>query len=127
MAETDPNDSDEEMIEVLVARPGEALPQAATALVDEDDQPFEVEVVVDFGMTSAPVPAPTETPHSFQRAQSTMQTHGPLLRGGSQRHLDAEDVDDESTVHGYNQPQSEENHEETAEEAEVILSALLKC
>jgi hypothetical protein len=122
VVDTDPNDSDEEMIEVLVARPGEALPQATTALVDEDDQPFEVEVVVDFGMSANPPPpaAAPETPFPVQRSQSTMHTHGPLLRGGSHRHLDADDADDEASSAGNNSPQNNDNHEETPEEAEVF-------
>jgi hypothetical protein len=88
------------MIEVVVASHGtEALPQATTALVDDDDQPFEVEVVVDFGMSStsaaaAEVNNPLQPPPSAgggsgpspmlsQRSASTMNSHGPLLRGMS--------------------------------------------
>lgn len=38
------------MIEIEVALPGESLPQAFTAYADSEDQPYEVEVVVDFGI-----------------------------------------------------------------------------
>jgi hypothetical protein len=72
----DANDSDEEMIEVVVAQPGESLPQAASTIVDDDDQPFEVEVVVDFGVTSSTrVPPPpsisSSIPTPLERQQSS--------------------------------------------------------
>jgi hypothetical protein len=86
----DANDSDEEMIEVVIAQPGESLPQAASTIVDDDDQPFEVEVVVDFGVTSsahvppAPAPSTSPTPVPFERQQSS-RTPGLLERQQSSR------------------------------------------
>lgn len=84
----DPNnptpEDDDEVIEVEIALPGEDLPQAASAAaaIDADDSPYEVEVVVDFGVSVVEYPALTAS----SVAAHSQQTHAaaavaPVQRG----------------------------------------------
>ncbi len=51
------DEEDDEEIEVEIALPGESLPHAITSTINADDgTPYEVEVVVDFGVQSTAVP-----------------------------------------------------------------------
>lgn len=73
-----PPDEDDDVIEVEVAMPGEQLPQAssaaATALEDGDDGPYEVEVVVDFGVAVVDYPTLTAS-NMMTHAQQQQPVH----------------------------------------------------
>jgi hypothetical protein len=65
---TEAHDSDEEMLEVEIAKPNEALPIAASAMIDYEDQPYEADVVVDFSMNTSNVDV-THAPSDIHSAQ----------------------------------------------------------
>ena len=68
------------MIEVEVALPGEHLPQAssAVAIAEGEEDPYEVEVVVDFGVAVVEYPALTASNMgAFQQQQQQPQQNVP--------------------------------------------------
>ncbi len=89
--EKEANDSDEEMIEVEIAVSGETLPQAMSAVVGDDNQPYEVDVVVDFSMTPESVAiSPAIPPPSSNQLPSN---HGNELREPDEDQSALDDVE----------------------------------
>lgn len=79
-----PPDDDDEVIEVEVALPGEHLPQATSAsIVDGEDGPYEVEVVVDFGVAVVEYPALTASNVSAHAQHSSPAAAVALSPGGT--------------------------------------------
>ncbi len=108
------------MIEVVVARPGESLPQATSALVDDDDQPFEVEVVVDFGMSSTAPPTPSAARRPTAAPTRAMaSSDAPPARNAATNDVEHKQEDDEASNDSNVPAENDQMDEMTAEELEV--------
>lgn len=92
---------DDDEIEVEIAMPGESLPEAMTSAIGTDEQPYEVEVVVDFGVQSSVTtwhqPPPTSpTAEERQTLQANNNTSAPPNLFAESGAVGSEAPDDQS-------------------------------
>ena len=84
-----PDEDDDELIEIEIAVPGEQLPTAAIAAIGADEDPYEVEVVTDFSVAVMDYPlltASTVTAHASQGNSMSQGTSG-YNNSNSNNHL----------------------------------------
>lgn len=124
-ANPDDDEDDDDMVEVDVTDSNENLPQALSAIVD-DDQPYEVAVVVDFGFSAANNDTMSRNRNSF--STSAPRDEGSVAAGSdaarNSRSGSFSAIPDNVSVASENAAE-DRDIPETAEERQAVLEGSL--
>jgi hypothetical protein len=101
------------MIEVEIAVSGETLPQAISEVVGDDNQPYEVDVVVDFSMTPNPVSTVTPGQVNHLNKPHNQTAHAPVSDG--EHHEDPTALDDAEKMSDYSENWAEDRFQKVTD------------